>query len=118
VDADPRELLAGYAYPKGKGVTVVAGVLRAGRTEVWRCTSQPGHRPHPAPSLAVRCAEAEAERRRQGAQAVLWLAHCVPCGAYWDLGPAGKPGGVCPRCAVPYDRVRVAVLERQEASAR
>lgn len=136
MDPDPRELSAGYAYPKGKGVAAVAGVLRDGERgpEVWRCTSAPGHRLHIIPSLALQCAQAELERRIQGAKAVFWLAHCVPCWAYWDLGliaglsPKNREDagdaisclrrGRCPVCGVPFERVKTAVLERQEASVR
>lgn len=133
-DVDPRELTAGYVYPRGKGVTYVAGVLRDGRREVWRCvTAIPGHRAHLVPGIAQQCAEAELERRLQGAQAVLWLLHCTPCSLFWDLAwlaeyrPGNPPEqdighwlarGCCPRCEVPGERVKVAVLERQEASVR
>jgi hypothetical protein len=133
MEVDPRELAVGYAYPKGKGVTIVVGVLRDGKREVWRCSQLPGHRAHLIPTLATQCAGAELERRRQGAKEVLWLAHCEPCQAFWDLGlVAGvpvhghEPGdsaydllrGICPVCTVPFDRVRVAILERQEAKVR
>jgi hypothetical protein len=124
---DPRELTAGYSYPQGKGVAKVIGVLRDGDRVAWRCTSRPGHRVHAIPSLATRCAQAELERRLQGARDVLWAGQCEPCGVYWDLSRAaaakmdGEMGmddasylmrGWCPRCQVPFERVRLAVLER------
>jgi hypothetical protein len=124
-DVDPRELTAGYAFAN-RNLSTAWGVLRDGRSVVWTCSKLAGHRAHAVPLLAGQCAEAELERRREGAKAVLWLAHCVPCWAYWDLGlVAGKdpedqePGGlvydllrgICPQCAVPFTRTRVAVLE-------
>lgn len=135
MDVDPRELTAGYAYPKGKGVAMVTGVLRDGERglEVWRCSSLPSHRPHIIPTLAVQCAEAELERRLQGAQEVLWALHCRPCDIFWDLAWLSRDRrseaarddighwllrGQCPRCEVPAGRVKLIVLERQEASVR
>jgi hypothetical protein len=130
MDADPRELSTGYIFPRGKGVAAYAGVLRDGRRVTWQCTGQPGHRLHLIPAQAQQCAEAELERRLQGAQEVLRALYCKPCGVFWDLGwlsryrPAEPPEhdighwlarGACPRCTGPADRVKIAVLERQEA---
>ena len=132
MDADPRELTAGYAFAN-RNLGTAWGVLRDGRIEVWRCASISGHRPHPIPLQAGQCAQAEQERRVAGAREVLHAAHCEPCGAFWDLGAvAGREladaavpddasyllRGRCPRCQVPYGRVKIAVLERQEASVR
>jgi hypothetical protein len=129
---DPRELTAGYAFAN-RSLGTAWGVLRDGRTEVWRCRTLPGHRVHPVPGQAHQCAARELERRVQGAQEVLQALHCRPCGIFWDLGwlsqhrPAEPPEhdighwllrGACPRCEVPAGRVRIAVLERQEASVR
>jgi len=126
---DPRELTPGYAHSQGKGVAAYWGVLRDGTTEVWRCARIAAHRPHMMPSVARHCAEAELERRLQGARAVLDALHCEPCWAFWDLGATAAGGlpeedassllrGLCPRCAGRAVRVRIAVLEREEASVR
>jgi hypothetical protein len=124
-DVDPRELTAGYAFAV-RNLGSAWGVLRDGRTEVWRCQVLPAHRVHPVPGQAQQCAQRELERRRQGASEVLWAGYCEPCGAFWDLGgPAAAitagPDllrGRCPRCQVPYARAKIAVLERQEAGVR
>jgi hypothetical protein len=126
---DPRELTPGYSHSQGKGVAAYWGVLRDGSREVWRCARIPRHRPHMAPVIAVHCAEAELERRLQGAKSVLGALHCAPCWAFWDLGATAQGGlpeaeasalmrGLCPRCAGRTARVRIAVLEREEASVR
>lgn len=126
---DPRELTAGYSHSQGKGVAAYWGVLRDGSAEVWRCARIPGHRPHMVPVMARHCAEAELERRLQGATSVLDALHCVPCWAFWDLGATALGGlpeaeasslmrGQCPRCTGPAVRVRIAVLEREEVSVR
>jgi hypothetical protein len=126
---DPRELSTGYVHSQGKGVSAYWGVLRDGSAEVWRCGKISGHRAHILSAMAVHCAEAELERRMQGAKSVLAALHCAPCWAFWDLGGAVKDGlpeaeasalmrGLCPRCTGPAVRVKVAVLEREEASVR
>lgn len=127
---DPRELTAGYSHSQGKGVAAYWGVLRDGKAEVWRCAKIPGHRAHIVPIQAVHCAEAELERRLQGAQAVLDALHCAPCWLFWDLGQTAADSGadedvasyalrgLCPRCTGPAVRVRLAVLEREETSVR
>lgn len=122
MDVDPRELTAGFMF-ENRNLGTARGVLRDGSKVIWTCS----HRPHPVPIMAGQCAEAELERRRQGAQEVLWLLHCVPCSVFWDLAP-GAAGqgenfiwlarGRCPQCNVPGQRVRVAILERQESSVR
>jgi hypothetical protein len=127
---DPRELTAGYAHAQGKGVSAYWGVLRDGSREVWRCSAKPGHRPHVVARQAGHCAGAELERRLQGAQEVLEALHCAPCGVFTDLGLLTRQGGAqgdagsflmrgqCPACTGPAVRVRLAVLERTESSAR
>jgi hypothetical protein len=119
---DPRELTAGYSFAN-RSLGTARGVLRDGDKVVWTCE----HKPHGVPTVARQCAEAELERRLQGAQVVLQAGHCVPCAAFWDLGLAAgetegarEPSwqasalmrGICPRCSVPFTRVTVAVLER------
>jgi hypothetical protein len=130
MEVDPRELTAGYVHPQGRGVSAYRGVLRDGRAEVWRCDRIPNHRPHMAPVVALRCAQAELTRRLEGAKVVLDALHCEPCWLFWDLGQvAGGSGadedaasyalrGLCPRCTGRAVRVRIAVLEREEAGAR
>jgi hypothetical protein len=127
---DPRDLTAGYAHAKGKGVSAFWGVLRDGSREVWKCSAKPGHRPHIIARQAEHCAGAELERRAQGAQEVLEALHCAPCGVFTDLAllarqddAAGRVApflarGRCPACTGPAVRVRLAVLERVEPSAR
>lgn len=127
---DPRELTPGYNHSQGKGVAAYWGVLRDGSREVWRCARIPRHRPHMSPVIARHCAEAELERRLQGATSVLDALHCAPCWLFWDLGQVAAGSGadqdaasyalrgLCPRCAGPAARVRLAVLEREETSVR
>lgn len=130
-DVDPRELTTGYMFEQ-RNLGTAWGVLRDGSRVIWKCSVLPGHRVHVFPGQAGLCAEAELERRREGAKAVLWLAHCTPCWAYWDLAlTAGREPaeddadaatsllrGACPVCGVPYERVRAAILERQDARVR
>jgi hypothetical protein len=108
--ADGLHLKPGYAGTRGRGVAFYAGVLRTdnrARREAWRCTHE-----HAVASSAVRCAEAELERRTQGTLAVLKLQHCDPCALYYAPGAAAIPGwgqfidqGRCPRCLVPLKGV-------------
>jgi len=125
---DPRELTPGYAFADRNRGTAWA-VLRDGSKVVWTCKGRPGHRAHPVPLMAGQCAQAELERRLQGAEQVLWTGHCEPCGLFWDLGaiPRIAEGsdavtallrGTCPRCTVPYVRSKIAILEREEAKVR
>jgi hypothetical protein len=90
------------------------GALRPGprARPVWTCAHV-----HATPATAKPCAERELERRRQGARAVFTLLHCARCdegggSAWW----ADAPGALeCPRCSVPLERVKLAVLERGPA---
>lgn len=127
---DPRELTSGYSHAQSRGVSAYWGVLRDGSREVWRCSAKPAHRPHIIARQALHCAEAELERRLQGAQEVLAALHCPPCGQFWDLGlltrQEGAQGqqatfllrGQCPACTGPAARVKLAVMEREERSVR
>lgn len=125
MDADPRDLTPGYVFAS-RNLGTAWGVLRDGRTVVWRCDAAPTrHRPHAIPTRAGQCAQAEQARRVSGAQEVLWAGHCEPCGAFWDLGrAAGVTAGIellrgwCPRCQVPFTRTRLAVLERESSTVR
>lgn len=125
MNVDPRELTAGYAHTRGKGVASYAGVLRDGKAEEWRCTAAlRNHRPHVIPTQAAQCARAELERRMQGAQVVIRGLACAPCWLFWDLGAASQEGalpgeditllmrGRCPRCTGPGEHVELAVLHR------
>jgi len=125
---DPRELTVGYAF-ENRSLGTTWGVLRDGSRTVWTCKERPGHRVHAIPTMAGQCAQAELERRLQGAEQVFWAGHCEPCGVLWDLGTLSRDGegsaevtmllrGICPRCGVPFARVKVAILEREEAKVR
>jgi hypothetical protein len=106
VTGDPKDLLAGFTRA-GMGYR---GALRvsSGSTPVWVCRD----REHLTPPKAKECAEAERDRRVQAAGVVFSLLHCEPCASWWD-----DAGGVtaCPRCKVPPERVKVAVVERGPA---
>lgn len=133
MDVDPRELTPGYVYAQ-RNLGTAYGALRDGRTVIWTCSEAPTrHKPHPIPTRAGQCAQAEQARRVAGAREVLWAGHCEPCGTFWDLGRAAAekcPGelgmddasyllrGWCPRCQVPFTRTRLAVLERESSSVR
>lgn len=106
----PEDLLAGYSH-RSKGVASYRGALRVKPKDppVWTC----GH-DHVVAPAAVRCAEAEKDRRVQGAKAVMLLLYCEPCDIY--LGEKGwhasDLAGDCPYCEVPLGCVKVMVLER------
>jgi len=101
------DLIAGYASMPGAGGW--HGVLRPGPRSrpVWVCAHV-----HATPVTAKPCAEAELERRAQGARAVLTLLHCEPCAedgrsSWWNdvAGPVA-----CPRCGVPLLRLKLVVV--------
>ena len=102
------DLAAGFTRargPAGKLLPGWQGVLR--RTPhsqpSWQCAHQ-----HMASPSAVRCAAAELERRTQGEAEVFTLLRCAPCDGW--LPDAGE--SACPRCGVPLERVKLAVLGR------
>jgi hypothetical protein len=109
MEPDLDDLTPGYAHARGKGVVAYLGVLRDLGREVWRCT----HKPHLVATVAVRCAEAELERRRQGSRLVLVLLHCPSCDIYF--GPQARGGedstGHCSLCVVPLTPVKVMILD-------
>jgi hypothetical protein len=116
--ADPRDLRAGYATIKARGAGHFAGALRLGEKIVWRCDETQRH-DHIGTALAIRCAEAELDRRRQGAREVLTLLHCPAENIWWDpaLGAMEQAldDGRCPRCFTECVREKVFVLEREPA---
>lgn len=108
-----EDLIPGYMHRR-RGVASYRGALREKPKgePVWTCNDD-----HLVSSAAVRCAEAEKDRRVQGGREVMVLLHCKPCSLYF-----GEPGweasdtfGHCPYCDVPLDWVKVAVLERSES---
>ena len=105
---DPASLQPGYAHRK-MGVASYAGALRTDphAKPVWTCDDD-----HKAPYTARLCAEGELERRKQAGRAVLVLLNCKVCETWWSNSAAIA----CPRCSVPLDRVKMAVLERGAAS--
>lgn len=116
-DVDPRELTAGYAFEQ-RNLGTARGVLRDGSRVIWSCSALPNHRVHAIPTLAGQCAEAELERRKQGAQAVIELYRCSPCGVFYDVVPSGPAlravlAGQCPSCGVSVTWYKVAVLETE-----
>jgi hypothetical protein len=105
------DLVAGYAHRR-RGVSSYVGVLKQDRKSapVWACTHD-----HLTTVKAAQCAEAELERRAQGGREVFELLHCTPCSKWWSPEEAGTtpPGGTeCPRCGVPLEMLKLAVLER------
>jgi hypothetical protein len=105
---DPASLQPGYAHLR-RGTAAYAGALRTdphAKAE-WTCPHS-----HTAPYTARLCAEGELERRKQAGRAVLTLLNCKVCERWWSDSAAT----VCPRCSVPLDRVKAAVLERGPAS--
>lgn len=108
------DLVAGYALRR-RGTSSYVGTLKAARgsAPAWRCTHD-----HLTTVKARQCAEAELERRTQGGRQVFELLFCPPCGQWLTPEQAGThpPGGTeCPKCGVPLERVRLAVLERGPA---
>lgn len=103
-----EELTAGYAHRR-KGVSSYMGILKAGRKTMpaWTCPHD-----HITTVKAKACAEAELERRRQGASEVFTLLHCKPCRKWWEDIDVDA---VCPRCDVPLERVKLAVVSRRSA---
>ena len=106
----PQDLIAGYAHRR-MGVASYRGVLRETRKgePVWSCKDD-----HLVAPAAVRCAEAEKERRVQAAQEVLLLLYCGPCDLYFGENgwQATDQIGECPYCDVPLGTAKVIVLER------
>jgi len=103
------ELQAGFTHLR-RGTARYAGVLRADprARPSWTCPHE-----HYTAVMARSCAAAEAERRRQGGSEVLALLHCEPCERWWKDEPGTRHGPyACPRCSVPLERVKFAVLER------
>jgi hypothetical protein len=114
-EPDVTELRAGYVYRK-RGTASYAGALRTAesRPPVWECKHD-----HLAAVSAKRCAEAELDRRRQGARTVLTLLHCEDDGQWFDPA-ADRTGfdwrpGLCPLCGVPMTREKVIILESEDA---
>lgn len=103
-------LLAGYTRHRA-GKAEYAGALRRrpGSDPVWECSCRPVHL---TAARATACAAAELDRRTQGAREVFTLLRCDPCGAWY-----GEQRGMtaCPRCEVPLEAVKVAVLGRGPA---
>jgi hypothetical protein len=114
VNYDPAELRAGYTH-NHLGKLSYAGALRTAdsRPPVWSCPHD-----HLVPVAAKRCAEAELDRRREGAKQVLTLLHCEEDGLWYDprVGPdVNWRPGMCPRCGVPMLREKVLIIEAVDA---
>jgi hypothetical protein len=103
-------LIAGFTHVQ-RGRSAYRGALRVTPKSVprWTCACAPDHL---TAAGAVKCAEAELERRGQGGREVFTLLRCKPC----DRWLADGPGPVaCPWCSVPLERVKLAVLGRGAA---
>jgi len=108
VTDNPADLTAGFAH-RSKGTSSYRGALRRESGLVsWTCKHD-----HLQPFTAKLCAEGELERRKQGIGVVFELLHCEPCADWWE-DARGVSG--CPRCGVPLERVKVAVVSRESAS--
>lgn len=109
------DLIAGYVHVR-RGTSAYKGALRATPKSAprWTCACAPVHL---TAEKARACAEAELERRTQGAGQVFTLLHCGPCSeavgsSWWD----DVPGlAACPRCGVPLERLKLAVTGRGPA---
>lgn len=108
----PGPLKAGFAH-RQKGVAAYVGALRTDphAKPSWTCPCVPVHL---TPIQATWCATAELARRTQGEREVFTLLWCEPCGRWWTSAQAAV--GVCPRCDVPAERVKLVVLERSRVS--
>lgn len=105
------DLIPGYAFAR-RGTYAYLGALRRtpGSVPVWTCSGS--HALHVSTLGALACARAELDRRTQGGREVFWLRRCEPCNRWWGDGASDA----CPVCAVPMERVKVAVLERVPVS--
>lgn len=105
-----EDLIPGYVHRR-RGTASYRGALREKPKgePVWTCSDD-----HLVSSSAVRCAEAEKDRRVEGAKEVMLLLHCEPCNLYFgeEGWEASDLHGECPYCSVPLSCVKVAVLER------
>lgn len=102
------DLMASYAH-RQRGKASYAGVLRETPKSrpAWTCVHD-----HLTATGAAACANAELDRRTQGENEVFWLRRCEPCDRWWGDGVSAA----CPVCAVPMERMKVAVLERVPVS--
>jgi hypothetical protein len=105
-----QRLIAGFSSVQ-RGRAAYRGALRptAKSLPVWTCTCTPVHL---TPGGARECADVELERRKRSAGVVFTLLHCKPC-ASWRAD--SRLVTSCPRCGVPLERVKLAVLERGPA---
>jgi hypothetical protein len=123
IPAAPEELTPGFVFAN-RALGTAWGALRDGDRIVWRCSSLPGHRPHPVPVRARQCASAEQERRAQGGRDVLALLRCPACGVWWDDTPPSSDAlvrllsGRCPACGGPVTWHKVVVLEQGKPGVR
>jgi hypothetical protein len=114
-EPDAAGLRAGYTYLR-RGTASYAGVLRSTETGalVWKCAHD-----HLVAVSARRCAEAELDRRREGARVVVTVLHCEEDGQWFDPAKDRTDfdwrDGLCPRCGVPMLREKVLVLEAVDA---
>lgn len=112
---DPKDLRAGYVHIR-RGTAAYRGALRwkPDIAPVWSCVHD-----HLTAMSAKACAETEKARRVAGRREVFTLLHCERCGehggtAWWDDVPGGEQLS-CPRCGVPLERLKLAVVGREAA---
>lgn len=100
-------LRPGYRHLR-RGSAQYAAVLRdkAARKIVWACADS-----HVTTVQALWCANGELARRTQAGREVFTLRWCAPCGRWWT--PSQAASGLCPRCDVPLEAVKLVVLERR-----